>query len=118
MTIPVWPGELPVAPLVERYQEVMADTVIRTKMDQGPAKTRQRSTAGAAELVVSYLLSRSQISVLEAFFLDALGGGSRGFTYMHPRREQPVTARFRKPPQISARNGQYYMARLELEVLP
>lgn len=118
MTIPTWPEALPATPLVERYQEVLADKVIRTKMDQGPAKTRQRTTAGVAELMVSYMLSRSQIEVLEGFFLTALAGGSRSFTYIHPRRDVSVTARFRKPPQISARNGQYYMARLELEVLP
>lgn len=118
MTLPLWPEELPPAPLVERYQEVLADTTIRTKMDQGPAKTRQRTTAGVAELNVSYLLSRSQTAVLENFFADTLAGGSISFIYPHPRREAPVTARFRKPPQISARNGQYYMTRLELEVLP
>lgn len=118
MTMPIWPAGLPQAPLVNQYQETLADTAIRTKMDQGPAKTRQRTTAGTTDIVVSYLLSRAQTQLLDDFFLTELGGGSLGFTYPHPRREVPVTARFRKPPQLAARNGQYYTVRLELEILP
>ncbi len=118
MTLPLWPADLPAAPLVERYQESLPDTVLRTKMDQGPAKLRQRGTAGVAELTAHYLLSRAQVAVLETFFTVTLGGGSQGFSYRHPRKETTVTARFRKPPVITPRNAQYYLARLELEVLP
>lgn len=117
MTMPIWPDSLPQAPLINHYQETLAETTIRTKMDQGPAKTRQRTTAGPTDIVVSYLFSRAQAQVLDDFFMTALGGGSMGFTYPHPRREVPVTARFRKPPQLAARNGQYYTVRLELEIL-
>lgn len=118
MTIPMWPADLPTAPLADRYQETLADTIIRTKMDQGPAKVRQRTTAGTTELAVSYLLSHAQASTLDTFFQTTLAGGSRTFTYRHPRREVDITARFRKPPQLTARNGRYYLARLELEVMP
>lgn len=118
MTLPIWPADLPQAPLVSSYQETLPETAIRTKMDHGPAKLRQRTTAGTTDIVVSYLLSRTQVQTLDDFFLTELSGGSSGFTYPHPRREVPVTARFRKPPQLSARSGQYYTARLELEILP
>ena len=118
MTLPIWPSDLPAAPLVERYQEIFADTSLRTKMDQGPAKVRQRTTAGVSELALSYLVSGLQAQVLEAFYQETLAGGSLSFSFQHPRRSITVTARFRKPPQLTPRNGQYYLARLELEILP
>lgn len=118
MTLPMWPSDLPTAPLVERYQETFADTSLRTKMEQGPAKLRQRTTAGVSELALSYLVSGAQAESLEEFYQDTLAGGSLAFSYQHPRRSTTVTARFRKPPQLTPRNGQYYLARLELEILP
>ncbi len=116
MTLPLWPEELPLAPLAERYQEVLPDTTLRSKVEQGPAKVRQRTTAGMSELSVSYLLSRVQVELLEAFYSETLGGGAVRFAYRHPRRETEVQARFRKPPQLQPRNAQYYLARLELEI--
>lgn len=118
MTMPSWPADLPAKPLVDHYQENIGDTVIRSKMDQGPAKTRQRSSAGVSELTVSYLLSGAQTGVLETFYMTTLAGGSARFAYIHPRRDVEVSARFRKPPQLVACNGQYYTVRLELEILP
>lgn len=118
MTLPIWPETLPSAPLVEHYQENFPDTVIRSKMEQGPAKTRQRTTAGVAELTVNYLLSRTQVAALEGFFAETTSGGSQSFIFRHPRREVDVVARFRKPPTLTPRNAQYYLAKLELEVLP
>ena len=43
-----WPATLPVSPLLDGFIETVPETIIRTDMDQGPAKTRQRTTAGVA----------------------------------------------------------------------
>ncbi len=118
MTLANWPESLPSKVLIERYQETFPDTVVRTSMEQGPAKLRQRSSAGVGEMTVGYLLTVSQVGVLEDFYRTTLAGGSLGFSYQHPRRSDMVTARFRKPPQIAPRSGRYYLARLELEILP
>lgn len=118
MTMPQWPSDLPVAPLAERYQESLADTVLRSAMEQGPAKLRQRSTAGVGLIEMSYILSGAQAAVLETFYRETLAGGAARFTLTHPRRGTTVTARFRKPPMLTPRNGTYYQARVELEVLP
>lgn len=118
MTIPVWPEDLPVRPLADRYQETLADTVVRTAMEQGPAKLRQRTTAGVAQIEAAYLLSAAQTETLENFYRETLAGGSQFFHMAHPRLATTVKIRFRKAPVLTPRLGGYMQARLELEVLP
>lgn len=114
----VWPAGLPQAPLAERYSETLPDTVIRTQMDQGPAKLRQRTTAGVGAMDVAFLLEAAGAALLEEFYRETLGGGTAPFVMPHPRRAVPVTVRFKKAPQLTAESGVHYLARLELEVLP
>ena len=118
MTLAAWPGTLPAAPLIDGMQETLPDTVLRTDMDQGPAKLRRRTTAGIRILTVSYLLTHTQSDALESFYLDTLAGGALSFAYPHPRSRETVTCRFRKTPALAALNGSFFRAVLELEVLP
>ena len=113
-----WPLTLPTAPLLDRFQETLGDTVVRTQMDQGPAKLRRRTTAGVAQMDMCYLLTGAQAVTLETFYRDTLQGGSLSFTMLHPRRQESVTVRFRKPPRLAPKSTRHYMASLELEVLP
>lgn len=117
MTI-TWPDALPAAPLLESFSETPADTAIRTDMEQGPAKTRRRTTAGVAMLTCVYLLSKSQTAALDAFFAEACAGGALGFVMTHPRTGLSVSCRFTQPPQYIPTNGAYFKAQLKLEVLP
>jgi hypothetical protein len=120
MSLPdiTWPESLPSAPLLEPYREKPPETALRTQMDQGPAKLRQRTTAGVGEIEVAYLLTAAQTAALESFYCDTLAGGSLAFVFNHPRRAVDVAARFKKPPQIASGNGRYFEVRLELEILP
>lgn len=114
----IWPETLPQQPVKDRYSEQLAATTLRTAMDQGPAKLRQRTTAGVATLEAGYLLTGTIAAVLEQFYTETLRGGSLSFIYPHPRRKTPVMARFRQPPEIMAQSGRYYLARVMLEILP
>jgi hypothetical protein len=96
----------------------VADTVLRTEMDQGPAKTRRRTTAGVRTLTMAYILSAAQTAVLDDFYLEDLSGGSLSFDYTHPRTAATVTTRFKKPPAYIPLNGGYFRAVLEMEILP
>ena len=118
MTLALWPESLPLAPLADRYQETLADTLVRSKVDQGPDKVRRRTTAGVAEMSVSYVLDADQSAVIADFYTTTLAGGSLPFVFQHPRSGAVITVRLKRPPQLSARNGSHYLARLELEVLP
>jgi hypothetical protein len=113
-----WPGILPSAPLAQHFREDAASALLRTEMDQGPAKLRRRTTAGVAVLEVAYLLSRAQVAALDAFYAGALSGGMLAFSYTHPRTGATVQCRFRAPPVYAATNGDYFHAVFALEVLP
>lgn len=116
--MPSWPETLPAFPLAESFRETLPDTAIRSPMEQGPAKVRLRTTAGVAHMSMSYVVSRAQAETLEDFYRDTLSGGSLAFDFMHPRKEQTVSCRFRKPPEYLSLNGERFRAMLELEVLP
>ncbi len=116
--MPAWPETLPLSPLAGSFRETLPDTVLRTGMDQGPAKLRQRSTAGTRGILVSYILDRAQVMTLDDFHETALEGGALSFSYTHPRDDNTVTCRFKRPPEFVSLNGDYYRVTLELEILP
>ena len=87
-------------------------------MEQGPAKVRQRTTAGVRNLSLGYLLSKSQIDDLELFYKTTLKGGSLSFDFTHPREAVTVSCRFVAPPQYSASNGNFFKVNIDLEILP
>jgi hypothetical protein len=113
-----WPNTLPAAPLLEDFQELPPETAIRTDMDTGPAKLRQRTTAAVGALMVSYLLSKAQTATLDSFYATTLSGGTGVFTYTHPRTGATVSCRFVNPPEYAAVNGNYFKVTLTLEILP
>lgn len=116
--MPSWPPTLPSSPLADGLRETLPATALRTEMDQGPAKLRRRTTAGAATLSVNYLVSRAQVDGLQEFFNETLAGGTLPFDFTHPVSGASVSCRFRQPPAYAAVNAQYFRAALELEVLP
>src|SRR5208282_3063840 len=106
------------SPLLENFQELLPQTAIRTDMDTGPAKIRQRTTAAVGSLMVSYLLSTAQTEALDTFYETTLFGGSGAFDYTHPRTGVTLSCRFVSPPSYAPVNGTYFKATLTLEVLP
>ena len=112
-----WPANLP-APLLDSFREAVAETVIRTSMDAGPAKARRRSSAGSGSLTLNYIVSRAQAAVLDSFFDGDAAGGALPFGFTHPRTGATLSCRFRQPPAYAALNGPYFRVSIELEVLP
>lgn len=113
-----WPDTLPAAPLLENFQELLPQTAIRTDMDTGPAKVRQRTTAGIGALMVSYLLNIAETIALDSFYQTTLCGGVSAFDYTHPRTGAALSCRFTSPPEYAPVNGNYFKVTLTLEVLP
>lgn len=113
-----WPATLPQAPLIEGFTETAPITALRTEMDQGPAKTRQKTTAGVARMTLSFILSRSQTQTLDVFFKEGTKGGTISFVFLHPRTSASLSCRFVQPPRYQSLNGESFKAAIELEVLP
>lgn len=113
-----WPNSLPAYPLLDGFQETVPKTVIRTDMEQGPAKVRLRTTAAVRKMSLNYLMSKAQVTALETFYLATLQGGALAFDFTHPRSNAYVSCRFVKPPEYITTNGNFFKVSIELEVLP
>lgn len=116
--MPTWPATLPDAPLCDSYRESMPSTLLRTEMDQGPAKVRRRSTAAVRRLTLSFIFDTVQINTLESFIDADLSGGALSFSFTHPRSGSAIRCRFRQMPEYASLNGVYFKTQIELEVLP
>ncbi len=113
----LWPESLPQSPLLDGWQETLADNVLRTEMEQGPAKLRRRSTVASGRMRAQFLLSAADCALLDTFYNDTLAGGVKVFRLLHPLRNVTIVCRFAAPPEYAAVNGEYCRARLSLEVM-
>jgi hypothetical protein len=116
-----WPLELPQYPLQEGHCEDVAPrgVVLRTDMDQGPAKTRLRHTAGERQIPCVYHMTDAELDIFAAFLSDEIGWGAAAYTMPHPRTGQPVTARILTPMEPATRyTPGTWLVPLTLEVLP
>lgn len=93
-----WPLSLPTLPLRDGYQEELAETRLRTQMDAGPAKMRGRFAAGMDMVSLAFHMTKAQVTTLESFYKNTLGGGALPFDYQHPRTQQQRSFRFVSPP--------------------
>jgi len=118
MSLASWPGTLPDIPLSQGYKEGVPNLLLRTQMDQGPAKVRRRHSAGVRQVALMLQLHKDQVATLDAFYLGPLEGGALRFTWVHPRTQVPTDFRFEKPPEYTHVGGLYFAATLALEVLP
>lgn len=118
MSIPAWPTSLPQKLLAEGYGEKLDDsTVIRTKMDIGPAKVRRRSTSTVEPIKGSMWLTSAQWSTLRFFYYTTLARALK-FSWVHPTTGAAVNLRFVTAPALSGGRGPYVSAALDLEVVP
>jgi hypothetical protein len=114
-----WPGTLPDFVTVDGFQETMPSNVIRTGMDVGPPKLRRRATSAPRLINCTQIMTGSQITDLETFYITTLVGGTQQFTWKNPRTAGAVTTmRFVDPPSYSsAGGGSYYQVNYKLEIL-
>ena len=115
-----WPASLPDEPLLAGYRETAPATGLRTQMDAGPAKQRNRFTAGVRSFKFTMDVTRAQVETFDSFFKDTLKGGTLAFDWTHPRTLAAVSFRFdaTKPPSYEGVSQQDWRIPLELEILP
>lgn len=117
----VWPLTLPQCAQVGGFSESVGYNIIRTPMDQGPAKIRRRS-ARAQPLSVSYKLNATQLATLEDFVQNTIKAVAR-FYFPHPRTGTEVEVRIVPSSEgelykIGHINGSIWSVTMNLEVLP
>lgn len=116
--MPTWPVSLPQKPLRDGYQEVEADTNVRTPMDTGPAKVRRRFTAGPRPFTCTFEFTGAQLATFKTFVRTTLLNGSLAFDMAEPIAGTTASFRQKSPPRTVSVGGDNYQTTWELEALP
>lgn len=114
-----WPVSLPQKSQTDGYRESPVSSVLRTSVDVGAPKQRRRYSASVKTLAISILVTTDQIDTFEDFVRDDLQGGSLEFDWIHPRTEDPISARIINGDySISNAGGPNYFINFSIEILP
>ena len=120
--IGTWPGTLPTTPLQTGYSEnQLAGNAIRSQMDAGPAKQRNRYTSTVKWLGMVFEMTGAQVTTFLTFYQTTLGNGAIPFDGLpHPRTLASVTMRFdaSRPPETVATGWDSYEITMRMEILP
>lgn len=116
MTI-AWPA-VGTGVLPGSYTEAPPENSIRSSMDVGPAKVRQRGTSAPRKISWRQLHTTAQIATMDTFYVTTTSHGSLDFTRAHPRTGSTVNMRFLSPPVYVIEGGLYWIATYSCEVLP
>lgn len=118
MATNVWPGTLPQIALFDGAVKTLANVVVRTKMDQGPAKVRRRFQDGVTNWPQRMPLTDAQRVTFEAFFKATSEGGALPFDYPDPFDGSILDFRFVGQPTIEKMSVDLFVASFALEQLP
>jgi phage-related protein len=115
----IWPVALPQIPVPEGWKETLPKNAIRSSTgDDGiTTQQRQRYRSAARPFTASVELTRDQTLILDAFFLDDLGGGALQFSWTNPRTRTAGLFRLTKL-EYTHIGGNLFSATLELEQMP
>lgn len=101
-----WPSTLP-APLIAGYGVAPLDRTIRTEMEAGASRVRQRSAARLDQVQVAWEMTDAQMAAFRAWFNDTstgISGGASWFTGLPLRLGMGGTesrdCRFVGPPRL------------------
>lgn len=108
-----WPTELPQVPLRQGYQKNLVDTVIRSNMGYGPAKTRQRTTSVMYQGQFQMHVTDAQKDILDQFYLDNM---AVSWTLAWPNADTEY--RFTAPPQYQEITCDLWAVFIPTEILP
>ncbi len=117
-----WPASLP----TEGFSGVSDQrnpAILRSKMDQGPAKQRQIFTAAVRELSVPMFFTGTERQTFDTFFITTLSEGALSFDWVDPVTDATISMRFMEPPSFQHIGGgtpadRTWQATFKLEILP
>lgn len=115
-----WPtaDSFPQTPLMDGNTETPPNTILRTQMDVGPTKLRQRSTAGCRSYHFNFHMTGTNITALDTFYITTCHGGADSFEWTDPRTSTTEDWRFLGPPSWVELKNDLYLVSVDLEQLP
>jgi len=113
-----WPTSLPQVAIGDEFEEAAYPNVIRSEVDVGPAKVRQRYTAEIKRYAVPLILTTAQVATLETFFTSTIGYGTEAFDWIDQRTKATVSLLMVNRPSYREIGGGTWRTVLELELRP
>jgi len=114
----VFPSELQQLLNEEGFSQKLGDTSIRSDVDTGLAKVRQRFTKPVDTFSCTIDLERDDYSTLITFYRTTLSGGTKTFNYDHPITGSVSEFRFTGPPTMSPKGGLWFRVNMQWEEIP
>lgn len=116
----LWPPTIPQMPLIDSYEEVAPNIILRSSVETGAPKVRRRYTAAATQITCRYSLTRAELAIFDDFFFGPAAGGAVQVDWPHPWRHETVRIRFREQPRYSnaGHPDDAWVVAVALEVLP
>ena len=99
-----YPSDLP-SPLLNGYKLTPKDNTIRTRMDSGRIRRRQRYSTRNYDLSMKFLFTNEQLGKFDVFYKDTLLDGTQEFDMMLPApsgAQMKLKVRFNAPYNMSA----------------
>lgn len=94
ITLPAWPGALPLTPLLDAYSESFPSLISNVTTGNKSMIVRKTATRSQTMLSVSFNLTKEQAETFIGFFEDTLDGGAGRFTFTHPRTKEAIEVSF------------------------
>jgi len=113
-----WPVSLQQRLSVDGFEYHPGRTNIRTDMDVGPAKVRNRFTDAVDVYTCSVLLDFDEVAIFKTFFKTTLANGTSQFLFDDPFTALPTAFRFAEEPVIRPLGGREYQLNMAWEKLP
>lgn len=112
-----WPGSLPRSFTNASYSETVANQLLRSENDYGPAKIRRRTTAAVWTQSGTMYFTRDQLVIFKSF-MTSISGGASAFNFPAISASGYNVVRI-KPETIKISGGNpIYQVSFEIEVLP
>lgn len=120
MSTPAWPAGISFIAQPSSYRESgPKGNVIRTDMENGPAKSRRRFTAAVRHISGNTdILTDAQVATFDTWFTDTIDDGALAFTATNPRTGATETYRFLKEYDVLHIDDDKNRLALTLEKLP
>lgn len=113
-----WPPALQQLLNVENFNVKFGNTLTRTDMDVGLAKTRSRYTVGVDVYSSSIDMDIDDFDTLTNFYKTALNNGALTFEFQNPMNDTLEEFRFAEPPTMSPLGGRIFRVQMTWERMP
>lgn len=105
-------------PLLEGLNGGPLPNTVRSSVDVGVDRVRQRSTAAVEVYPITTVITKEQRTTLHSFWLNDTKSGQKRFEWYHPFTDQLCEMRFRSEPQYSFVSNTHVKATFTVECLP